>query len=171
MVSFLTQVIGSVAAWGIRAWVRLTGKSIAKEEAAWLDSPMGPPGRIGSEFYDYLASRENLTLQYAPDAGLLPCFAALQSSDFDPDKVRREIHDFYEHTCDDSYRIARCGKRRLTDLASRPIHKTRRLIASPRSHYCVPSGHLDSQRVAIAVDLAVVGIEAQTVLVAKLLGD
>jgi hypothetical protein len=98
MVSFLTQVIGKVAAWGIRTWVRLTGKSVVKQDAPWLNSPMGPAGRIGSEFYEYLARRENLTLQHIPDAGLLPCFAALQSSDFDPDKVRPEIHDFYEHT-------------------------------------------------------------------------
>ena len=54
---------------------------------------------------------------------------------------------------------------------SRPIRKARRLIAPAGSHYCVGSGHFDSQRVPIPVDLAVVGIETQTVLMTKLLGD
>lgn len=45
--TILSETIGRVSAAGIRQWVRLTGKRIAKQEARWLDSPMGPPGRIG----------------------------------------------------------------------------------------------------------------------------
>ncbi|MCI0485194.1 MAG: hypothetical protein L0229_01070 [Blastocatellia bacterium] len=98
MLSIITQAIGSLVAWGIRAWVRLTGKKLAKRDAPWLDCPMGPPGRIGSEFYEYLARRENLTLKQTPDFGLLPCFEALSGSEFDSGRVRTEIRDFYEHT-------------------------------------------------------------------------
>jgi hypothetical protein len=98
VLSFLTETIGRVTAAGIRQWVRLTGKRVARQEAGWLDCPMGPPGRIGAEFYNYLAQREGLTIQPAPDAGLLPSFDALRGPDFDPDKVRPEVRDFYEHT-------------------------------------------------------------------------
>jgi len=59
---------------------------------------MGNRGRIGAEFYNYLAERENLTTQPAQDAGLLPRFEALRGSNFDPDRVRREVRHFYEHT-------------------------------------------------------------------------
>jgi len=52
-----------------------------------------------------------------------------------------------------------------------PITEARCLIASTRPHNCIRSGHLDSQRVPIAVDLVVVGIKPQPVLMTKLLGD
>lgn len=98
MLSFLSEAIGRVSAASIRHWVRLTGKRIAKQDAPWLDCPMGPPGRIGAEFYNYLAERERLKIQPAGDAGLLPSFGTLRGPDFDPDKVRPEVRDFYEHT-------------------------------------------------------------------------
>jgi hypothetical protein len=98
MASFLTEAIGRVTAASIRRWVRMTGKRVAKRDAPWLDCPAGPRGRIGAEFYTRLAERENLTIQPAPDAGLLPRFDALRGPDFDPDRVRPEIRDFYEHT-------------------------------------------------------------------------
>jgi hypothetical protein len=98
MWSILSEAIGRVSAASIRQWVRLTGKGIAQRDAAGLDCPMGPQGRIGAEFYDYLAARENLTIQRAPEAGLLPCSDALRGPAFDPDTVRPEVRDFYEHT-------------------------------------------------------------------------
>src|SRR5262245_40582765 len=55
-------------------------------------------GRIGPEFYKYLAERENLATQRAPNAVLLPCFDALRGPDFDPDQVCPDVRDFYEHT-------------------------------------------------------------------------
>ncbi len=99
----LAETIGAMTAAGIRQWVRLTGKRIAKRDARWLDSPMGPPGQIGSEFYGYLAAHEHLDIRPTPDAGLLPNFDALKGSKFDPTKVRPEIRDFYEHTS--AYRL------------------------------------------------------------------
>lgn len=103
MASSLSDVIGIGAGASIRLWVRSTGRRVAKRDAPWLDCPMGQPGRIGAEFYNYLAERERLRVRTAPDAGLLSDFDALRGSGFDPDKVRPEIRDFYEHTS--SYRI------------------------------------------------------------------
>jgi hypothetical protein len=98
MLSFLSEAIGKASAAGIRQWVRLTGKRIAKCDAPWLDCPMGPAGQIGAEFYNYLAERENLSIQPASNAGLLPCFNELSGPEFDASKVRPEVRNFYEHT-------------------------------------------------------------------------
>jgi hypothetical protein len=103
MVSLLSDVIGRAAAAAIRQWVRTTGRRMAKQDAPWLDCPMGPQGRIGAEFYTHLAEQERLAIQRAPDDGLLPCFDALRGPDFDPDQVRQEVRDFYEHTA--AYRL------------------------------------------------------------------
>jgi hypothetical protein len=96
--SFLTEAIGATAAAGIRLWVRTTGRRVARSDAAWLACPLGPPGRIGADFYTHLAQREHLQIQRAPEAGLLPDFGALEGAGFDPAAVRPEIRDFYEHT-------------------------------------------------------------------------
>jgi hypothetical protein len=96
--TWLNDAFGRVAASGIRLWVRLTGKRVTKSAAPWLQCPMGPPGRIGAEFYELLARREDLCIQPATDAGLLASFDALKSSGFDPAAVHPAIRDFYEHT-------------------------------------------------------------------------
>jgi hypothetical protein len=98
MMAFLMEMVGRATAASIRQWVRMTGRLIARRDAPWLDCPMGPPGRIGAEFYNYLAEREKLRIQPAADAGLLPHFDALRGPDFDPDRVCPEVRDFYEHT-------------------------------------------------------------------------
>jgi hypothetical protein len=59
---------------------------------------MGPAGRIGAEFYEFLAKRQNLRIQPSPEAGLLPSFDALKGQTFDPTSVDPAIRDFYEHT-------------------------------------------------------------------------
>jgi hypothetical protein len=94
----ISGVIGSVTAAGIRSWVRLTGRRVSRKEAAWLECPMGPRGRIGSEFYAQLAESRRLKLLPATDHGLLPDFAALRGAGFDPDRVCPQVRDFYEHT-------------------------------------------------------------------------
>jgi hypothetical protein len=94
----LSDRVGAAAAAAIRLWVRLTGRRVPKTAAPWLDCPMGPPGRIGAEFYDDLARREGLRLLPAPDAGLLPSFNALGGPGFDPASVHPAIRNFYEHT-------------------------------------------------------------------------
>lgn len=94
----LGETIGTVAAAGIRQWIRMTGKRIARRDAPWLHCPMGPPDRIGAEFYTYLAEREHLHIRAADGAGLLPDFNALKGGRFDPANVHPDIRDFYEHT-------------------------------------------------------------------------
>ncbi len=98
MLSQLGDLIGACIAAGIRTWVRLTGRRVAKQSAPWLQSPIGPPGHIGAEFYDYLVKHEGLRIESRPDAGLLPSFDALEGTDFDPSRVHAAIRDFYEHT-------------------------------------------------------------------------
>jgi hypothetical protein len=98
MLEALTGAIGAVTAAGIRTWVRLTGRRVAKREATWLDCPMGPRGRIGGEFYTQLAVSQRLTIHPAAGHGLLPDFAALWGAGFDPDRVCPEVRDFYERT-------------------------------------------------------------------------
>jgi hypothetical protein len=98
MLARLSDAVGAVLAAGIRAWVRITGRRVAKQSALWLDCPMGPPGRIGAEFYDHLVKRDGLRVAAVPDAGLLPSFAALRGPGFDPDAIHPTIRDFYEHT-------------------------------------------------------------------------
>lgn len=94
----LSSAMSAAAAAGIRQWIRLSGRRIIRKNAAWLDCPMGPRGRIGAEFYSYLAEREHLEIRPSPDAGLIPDFDALKGAGFDPAKVRPEIRDFYERT-------------------------------------------------------------------------
>jgi hypothetical protein len=98
MLQVLAHAIGSLTAAGIRTWVRATGKRIARREHAWLECPMGPRDRIGSEFYAQLADAQRLKILPAGDHGLLPTFAALRGTGFDPDRVCPQVRDFYEHT-------------------------------------------------------------------------
>jgi hypothetical protein len=98
MLARLGDSIGAILAAGIRTWVRLTGRRVAKQSAPWLQCPTGPPGRIGAEFYDYLVKRDGLRIERSPDAGLLPSFGALEGAGFDPSAVQPAIRHFYEHT-------------------------------------------------------------------------
>jgi hypothetical protein len=91
--------VGAVTAAGIRLWIESTGRRIARAEAPWLESPLGPAtGVIGPAFYGELAAREELEIVPDPCAGLLPDFTVLAGPDFDPAAVRPEIRHFYEHT-------------------------------------------------------------------------
>jgi hypothetical protein len=98
MPSRLSDAVGALIAAGIRSWARLTGRRVAKHAAPWLQCPMGPPDRIGAEFYDYLVKRDGLRIEPSADAGLLPSFDALKGAGFDPSAVHPTIRDFYEHT-------------------------------------------------------------------------
>jgi hypothetical protein len=92
------NAVGALLEQGIRLWVCFTGKALDKSAVPWLSSPIGLPGRIGNEFYDQLAEREELKIGKSTDAGLLPSFDLLKGPNFDPALVRPEIRDFYEHT-------------------------------------------------------------------------
>lgn len=101
--TLLTDAIGAILSQGIRAWVRYTGQRVTQKSAPWLKCPMGPLGRIGAEYYPYLAARENLTVQPSPEAGLVPSFELLRGPSFDPDAIDPRVRDFYEHTS--AYRL------------------------------------------------------------------
>jgi hypothetical protein len=95
----LYERAGQLAETLIRLGVRLCGKKVTREEAPWLESPIGPHGRIGEGLYESLARQEGLTLRRDdPQAGLVADFRTLKSPHFDPEKVRPEIRHFYEHT-------------------------------------------------------------------------
>ena len=100
----LTEMAGDAGAQTIRQWVRLSGRRVCRHDALWLNCPMGPPGRIGAEFYDYLAKRERLEVRREPTAGLIPDFDALKGDGFDPGQIHPQVRDFYEHTA--CYRLA-----------------------------------------------------------------
>lgn len=95
---WLREAISVMAIVGIHWWIRLTGRRIAKRDAPWLTCPLGPRGQIGPTFYTTLAAQEQLTIQPAADAGLVPHFTALRGQGFDPDAIHPAIRDFYEHT-------------------------------------------------------------------------
>ena len=93
-----TALLGMAIAAAIRMGVRWTGKRVAKKDAPWLESPMGPRGFIGSEFHAQFAEQQNLRILAPDNHGLLPDFNALRGSTFNPDAVCPEVRDFYEHT-------------------------------------------------------------------------
>jgi hypothetical protein len=93
------SALGALTAAGIRLWISTTGRRVARAEARWLDSPLGPAtGVIGPAFYGDLAAREQLEIRPDSSAGLLPDFDVLAGPRFDPAAVRPGIRDFYEHT-------------------------------------------------------------------------
>jgi hypothetical protein len=89
--------IGDFLAACIRLMVRLIGRRVTREEAPWLNCPMGTSKLIGADFYHQLAIDEQLQIADEP-AGLLTDFSLLKGEGFDPTQVRQEIHEFYERT-------------------------------------------------------------------------
>ena len=93
--------IHSAFAWGvetsIRWLVRLTGRTIRKQDAPWLDCIMGNPGLIGSAIYQRIAEAHHLEVSAPPGVGLIPDFEVLRGPSCDPDKVHPRIRHFYEH--------------------------------------------------------------------------
>ena len=87
----------------IRFWVRLTGKNISRNDAPWLDCPMGPGRVIGRRFYEELADRDGLRLEPRDDAGLVTSFHDLDGGEFHANDVHPRVRDFYEQTA--KYRL------------------------------------------------------------------
>jgi hypothetical protein len=97
----LGDLIGVLLQASIDTGLRLVGRSIAKQDAEWLESPLGPSGVIGEEFYEWLGGRSGLDVSIGRNgAGLLPDFDALAGPGFNPRHIRPEIRHFYEHTAD-----------------------------------------------------------------------
>ena len=135
----LERWIGGAIAATIRGWVRVTGRRVAKADAPWLDSPTGPVGRIGAEFYDGLAGARGLEIRREPRAGLLPDFDVLAGPGFDPSRVHPTIRDFYEHTAD--YRLDAWSE---AGGAMRPfLGAITRFVSRPMDQLNVPVSSLD----------------------------
>jgi hypothetical protein len=83
--------------WFIELIVRVTGRRMQKNDAAWLECFLGKPGLIGTGIYERIAAESGLHIRAPKDAGLLASFAALRGPKFDPYAIRPEIRDFYEH--------------------------------------------------------------------------
>jgi hypothetical protein len=97
--SVISNALGALGESGIRAWLRLFGRAVRRDECPWLDNPVGPRGRIGEGLYETLATSEGLEIRRASKRlGLIPDFEALRGTDFEPDRVDHRIRDFYEHS-------------------------------------------------------------------------
>ena len=95
--------VGTLGAWFIHMLIWVFGRRRPSREIAWLMGPMGQR-HIGDRPYEETAQAEGLTLERnAEQGGLIPSFADLASSDFDPDRVDPRIRSFYENTA--GYRL------------------------------------------------------------------
>lgn len=94
----MKNAIGYLIEQIIRGWINITGRTVDFESDFWLDSPMAEANYVGSEFYNHLAEKRNLTIETSPTAGLLEDFNILSNDDFDASIVNPAIRHFYEHT-------------------------------------------------------------------------
>ena len=79
----MKNAIGYLIEQIIRGWINITGRTVDFESDFWLDSPMAEANYVGSEFYNHLAEKRNLTIETSPTAGLLEDFNILSNDDFD----------------------------------------------------------------------------------------
>ena len=95
--SLLSRAVGLVLQFCIEWLVRITGRTVEKSSAPWLDCVLGKPGLIGAGVYQQVAEAQKLEVSMPSDAGLIPDFSLLRGPSFDPDKVNLKIRHFYEH--------------------------------------------------------------------------
>jgi hypothetical protein len=95
---------GLLIEWFFRTWVRLLGKRLAKNDALWLDGPIGSADRIGADFYENLIQGSGLSFRInQPNSGLMNDFQKLAGELFDPRRIDPRVRDFYERTT--NYRL------------------------------------------------------------------
>jgi hypothetical protein len=94
----LRSIVGRCGELFIYTLIHVFGRRYASCEVKWLLGPIGGP-TIGDRPYEEIARAENLSIErLATTGGLIPDFAVLASSDFDPGRVDPTIRDFYENT-------------------------------------------------------------------------
>ena len=94
----LRAIVGTIGSWFIVGLVRLLGKRLELTDYPWLAGPLGG-AHIGGRPYDETAVAEGLCVEReAREGGLVPDFAALAGSSFDPTQVHPAIRDFYQQT-------------------------------------------------------------------------
>lgn len=98
----IVRRIHDACAWaletGIEWMVRLSGRTIRRADAPWLDCVLGQRGAIGGGVYQRIAAMSHLELSTSPEAGLIEDFEALRGPSFNPDAVHPSVRHFYEHT-------------------------------------------------------------------------
>ena len=92
------QLLGRISIRFIRLWVRLFGKTVRTDNAAWLKGPVGPDGVIADEPYKLVAEKENLTIENDPDGALVHDFDLLNGPGFDVSQCDPNVRHFYEHS-------------------------------------------------------------------------
>jgi hypothetical protein len=98
MTAMLRSIVGRCGELFIYSLIYLCGRRYAPCNVTWLLGPIGGP-TISDQPYEEIARCENLSIErLATTGGLIPDFAVLASSDFDPGRVDPKIRDFYENT-------------------------------------------------------------------------
>jgi hypothetical protein len=81
-----------------RLWMLTTSRRFERDQVPWLVGPSARVDVVGHDWVERLAKEFGGTTSEGPDHGLLPSFAALAGSSFDPTDVDPRIADFYERT-------------------------------------------------------------------------
>jgi hypothetical protein len=89
---------GYLSDWITQRWVEITGQRVDLQQQPWLQAPVGKVDGIGKHFFAELAIESDLELQGGGERGLLPDFAALRSSSFEPAAIHPVVIRFYERT-------------------------------------------------------------------------
>jgi hypothetical protein len=98
MTAMLRSIVGRCGELFIYSLIYLCGRRYARCDVKWLLGPIGGP-TISDRPYEEIARGENLSMErLSTTGGLIPDFAVLASSDFDPGRVDPKIRDFYENT-------------------------------------------------------------------------
>jgi hypothetical protein len=91
-------LVAALGALFIAGLIRVFGRTVKEEGAAWLLGPFGGD-YIGDRPYEECAAREGLTvIRRATEGGLIPDFDALSGPGFDAALVHEDVRRFYEQT-------------------------------------------------------------------------
>lgn len=90
--------VASIGALFIACLIRVFGRTVREEDAAWLLGPFGSD-YIGDKPYEECAVREGLSvIRRATEGGLISDFDALTGPGFDASRVHAAVRCFYEQT-------------------------------------------------------------------------
>ncbi|MDT4935434.1 MAG: hypothetical protein QOK11_3326 [Pseudonocardiales bacterium] len=78
--------------------MRASSRRVGVDAVPWLVGPSADDRLVGHDWVDRVAADLGGRVSRGPTHGLLPSFAALAGSTFDPRAVDDRIVDFYEHT-------------------------------------------------------------------------
>ncbi|MEQ7802399.1 hypothetical protein ABDJ41_21565 [Pedobacter sp. ASV1-7] len=90
--------------WFTQQWVILRGKKFNPNDHSWLIGPFGELNGIGEDFIYQLAKKENLNVKRnCLSNGLLASINDLELSEYDLNRLSKNVIGFYEHTS--SYKL------------------------------------------------------------------